>query len=52
MSEWCQSADVESNPGKVSGHWVIKGTPVPAQAVIDNAEDGFPTRKMGLACGR
>ena len=38
--DWSQCEDVESVPGRVSGAWVIKGTRVPAQAVVDNAEAG------------
>jgi uncharacterized protein (DUF433 family) len=38
--DWSQCADVESVPGRVSGAWVIKGTRVPAQAVLDNARAG------------
>lgn len=32
--------DAESVPGKASGAWVIKGTRVPAQAIVDNARAG------------
>jgi uncharacterized protein (DUF433 family) len=46
MIDWSRSPDVESIPGKVSGQWVIKGTRVPAQAVIDNAEDGFTAEQI------
>ena len=46
MIDWSQSPDVESIPGKVSGQWVVKGTRVPAQAVIDNAEDGFTAEQI------
>jgi hypothetical protein len=38
--DWSQCEDVESVPGRVSGAWVIKGTRVPAQAVVDNAKNG------------
>ena len=38
--------DVEQVPGKVSGAWVVRGTRVPAQAVIDNAEDGFTAEQI------
>ena len=30
---------MESVPGKVSGAWLVVGTRIPADAVIDNAED-------------
>ena len=39
--DWSQCPDVESVPGRVSGAWVIKDTRVQAQAVVDNAMDGF-----------
>jgi uncharacterized protein (DUF433 family) len=38
--DWSQCEDVESVPGRVSGAWVIKGTRVQAQAVVDNARAG------------
>jgi len=38
---WSKSPDVESRPGVISGAYVVKGTRVPTDAVIDNAEDGF-----------
>lgn len=38
--DWSQCEDVESAPDRLSGAWVLKGTRVPAQAIIDNAEDG------------
>ena len=40
MIDWSKCPDVESVPGKVSGAWVIRGTRIPAQAVVDNANDG------------
>jgi hypothetical protein len=39
--EWSQCPDVERIPGKVSGAWLVVGTRIPADAVIDNAEDGY-----------
>jgi uncharacterized protein (DUF433 family) len=38
--DWSKCDDVESVPGRVSGAWVIKGTRVQAQAVVDNAKAG------------
>jgi uncharacterized protein (DUF433 family) len=38
--------DVESVPGRVSGAWVIKGTRVPAQAIVDNAKAGFTAEQL------
>jgi uncharacterized protein (DUF433 family) len=38
--------DVDSVPGKVCGARVIKGTRVPAQAVVDNARAGFTAEQI------
>jgi uncharacterized protein (DUF433 family) len=40
MIDWSQCPDVERIPGKVSGAWLVAGTRIPADAVLDNAEDG------------
>jgi len=40
--DWSQCPDVERIPGKVSGAWLVKGTRIPAQAVLDNADDCTP----------
>jgi uncharacterized protein (DUF433 family) len=37
---------VESNPDVMSGAFVVRGTRVPAQAVVDNAEDGFTPEQI------
>lgn len=44
--DWSKCLDVEREPGKVSGQWVIKGTRVPVQAVIQNARDGFSAEEI------
>jgi len=44
--DWSKCPDVEREPGKVSGQWVIKGTRVPVQAVIQNAQDGFSAEEI------
>jgi uncharacterized protein (DUF433 family) len=44
--DWSKCDDVESVPGKVSGAWLIKGTRVTAQAVVDNAKDGFTPEQI------
>ena len=46
MIDWGQCSDVERVPGRVSGAWVIRGTRVPVQAVIDNADDGFTAEQI------
>ncbi len=40
--DWKDCPDVERIPGKVSGAWLIKGTRIPVQAVLDNADDFTP----------
>jgi uncharacterized protein (DUF433 family) len=37
--DWSRCPDAESVPGKVSGAWVVKGTRLTVQAILDNAED-------------
>jgi uncharacterized protein (DUF433 family) len=44
--DWSQCSDVESVPGRMSGAWVIKGTRIPAQAVVDNADDGYSAERI------
>ena len=44
--DWSQCEDVESVPGRVSGAWVIKGTRVQAQAVVDNARAGCSAEEI------
>ena len=44
--DWSKCEDVESVPGKVSGAWVIKGTRVPAQAIVDNARAGCSAEQI------
>ena len=39
--DWCRCPLLESVPGKLSGAWVIKGTRMPAQAIIDNHDAGL-----------
>ncbi len=44
--DWSSCADVERNPAKVSGAWVIRGTRIQADAVIANAEHGFTAEEI------
>jgi uncharacterized protein (DUF433 family) len=44
--DWSKCHDVESVPGRVSGAWVIKGTRVQADAVVENAKDGFTAEQI------
>lgn len=44
--DWSQCPDVESVPGKVSGAWVVRGTRVQADAVVENAAEGFSAEEI------
>ncbi len=44
--DWSRCADDESKPDVMSGAFVVRGTRVPAQAVIDNAEDGYTAEQI------
>jgi uncharacterized protein (DUF433 family) len=40
--DWSKCADVERDPERISGQWAIKGTRIPVQALLDNADDFTP----------
>jgi len=40
MLDWSQCSVVKCVPGKVSGTWVFKGTPVPVHTLFENLESG------------
>lgn len=42
MTNWAACEEVERVPGKVSGAWVVKGTRVPVEAVLVNADAQTP----------
>jgi uncharacterized protein (DUF433 family) len=44
--DWSKCEDVESVPGRLSGTWVVKGSRVPAQAVVDNARAGCTVEEI------
>jgi uncharacterized protein (DUF433 family) len=46
MIDWSKCADAESAPEKMSGAWVVRGTRVPVQAVLDNADDGYTAEQI------
>jgi uncharacterized protein (DUF433 family) len=46
MIDWSRCADVESKPDVMSGAFVVRGTRVLAQAVIDNANDGYTAEQI------
>jgi len=39
--DWSGCPAVERVPGKVSGQWIVKGTRILADGVIENAEAGY-----------
>jgi uncharacterized protein (DUF433 family) len=46
MNDWKLCPDVESKPDVMSGAFVVKGTRVPVQAILDNAEDGYTAEEI------
>jgi uncharacterized protein (DUF433 family) len=42
MVDWSMSPDVERIAGKVSGAWLVKGTRLPVDAILANADDFTP----------
>jgi uncharacterized protein (DUF433 family) len=39
MIDWSTCPDVESDPERVSGAWVFRGTRVPVAALFENLEE-------------
>ena len=46
MVDWSRCPDVERKHDVMSGRWVVRGTRVLAQAVIDNADDGYTAEQI------
>ena len=44
--DWSNCPDAERIPGKVSGAWLVVGTRIPADAVVDNADDGYTPEEI------
>lgn len=44
--DWSTCDAVESNPAKVSGAWVFRGTRMPVQTVFDNLEAGLSVNEI------
>jgi uncharacterized protein (DUF433 family) len=40
MIDWSTCSAVESNPHRVSGAWVFRGTRIPVAALFENLEGG------------
>lgn len=47
MIDWRDCPDVERIPGKVSGRWLMKGTRIPVDDVLANAEEMTPEQIVG-----
>jgi uncharacterized protein (DUF433 family) len=45
--DWSKCPDVDRDPGKCSGAWCVKGTRIPVQAILDNADDCTPEEIAG-----
>ena len=44
--DWSKCEDVESVPGRLSGAWVIKGTRVQSDAIVENAMAGCTAEEI------
>jgi uncharacterized protein (DUF433 family) len=44
--DWSQCPAVESNPRKVGGAWVFRGTRMPVQTVFENLEAGMSLHEI------
>ncbi len=44
--DWSECPDVERIPGKVSGTWLVRGTRIPADAIVANAQDGYSPEEI------
>jgi uncharacterized protein (DUF433 family) len=47
MTDWQRCDVVERIPGKVSGAWLVKGTRIPVDAVLANA-DGYTPEQIAM----
>ena len=45
--DWLACPDVERVPGRVSGQWVVVGTRILADGVIENADAGLSPEEIG-----
>ncbi len=46
MVDWSECPIVETNPRKVSGAAILKGTRVQADSIIENYEGGSPVEEI------
>ena len=47
MIDWSQCPDAESVPDRCGGAWVVRGTRIPVQGILDKAEDCTPEQIAG-----
>ena len=44
--DWTHCPDVESVPGRCSGAWVVKGTRILVDGILENAEEGLTAEEI------
>lgn len=44
--DWSGCPTVERVPGKVSGQWIVKGTRILADGVLENADAGYTAEEL------
>ncbi len=44
--DWSGCPMVERVPGKVSGQWIVKGTRILAEGVLENADAGYSPEQL------
>jgi uncharacterized protein (DUF433 family) len=44
--DWSGCSSVELVPGKVSGQWIVKGTRILADGVLENADAGYTPEEI------
>jgi hypothetical protein len=50
--DWSQCPGVESDPEKMSGAWVFRGTRFPISTIFENLEQGATIRRyLGMVSG-
>ena len=47
LIDWSQCPDAESVPGRGGDAWVVRGTRIPVQGILDTAEDCTPEQIAG-----
>jgi uncharacterized protein (DUF433 family) len=47
LIDWSQCPDVECVPDRCGGAWVVKGTRIPVQGILDHTEECTPQKIAG-----